>query len=108
MYSHSLSLQIAFEYCPFDAADSYGYGSAEPAYKESCRKVAAGVCEGAILKMVESNGCEPPTSDVAVLQEECAGQVDSMVGPQVDDVTITIVTESAEMAVAAARRGLRK
>ena len=58
--------------------------------------------------MVESNGCEPPTSDIAVLQEECAGQVDSMVGPQVDDVTITIVTEPAQVDVAVVKRGLRK
>ncbi|KAL7509252.1 hypothetical protein ACHAXN_006239 [Cyclotella atomus] len=94
------AMQIAFDYCPFSAqADSYGYGSDEPDYKQSCREVAYGVCEGAILKMVESNGCDPPTSDVAVLQEECEGQVDSMT-PDADNAV------KEEMAVE--RRGLRK
>lgn len=96
----SFIIQIAFDYCPFSAqADSYGYGSDEPDYKQSCREVAYGVCEGAILKMVESNGCDPPTSDVAVLQEECEGQVDSM-RPDADNAV------KEEMAVE--RRGLRK
>lgn len=58
--------------------------------------------------MVESNGCDPLTSEVTNMQEECAGQVNSMVGPDVDDVTIVVVTEPAKVDAVIARRGLRK
>jgi hypothetical protein len=94
--------KIAFDYCPFSASDeaaATAYG--QPNYKQSCREVAYGVCEGAILDMVESNGCDPSTSDVAVLQEECEGQVESMT-PGVNDVTFV------KKEVAVEKRGLRK
>ena len=74
------SIEIAFDYCPFTAADSYGHGS-EPDYKATCRSVAYGVCEGAIYDNVVDNGCKGiSTSELNKLQYKCKGQVDAMTG----------------------------
>ena len=85
--------KIAFDYCPFSAADATGYSSDEPEYKQTCREVAYGICAGTVGDMVESNGCDISTSDLVVLQEECEGEVDSM-------------TPSLTKSIA--RRGLKK
>jgi len=52
----------------------------EPDYKEKCREVATGVCEGAVGDQVSQNGCSITTSDLLELQNKCEGQVDSMTG----------------------------
>jgi hypothetical protein len=69
---------IAFDFCPFSAADATGYS--QPNYKASCRSVAYGVCEGAIYSNVRGNGCSISTSQLSKLQNKCEGQVDSMTG----------------------------
>jgi hypothetical protein len=60
---HVAAQMIAFDYCPFSAADEASdtaYG--QPNYKASCRSVAYGVCEGAIYGYVDENGCSISTS----------------------------------------------
>eukprot|EP00956_Cyclotella_meneghiniana_P000016 scaffold40_cov68-Cyclotella_meneghiniana.AAC.3 len=70
---------IAFDYCPFSAADEASATSA-PDYKESCKEVATSICEGAVYNYVKQNGCSPSTSELAKLQDKCDDQVESMVG----------------------------
>ena len=79
-------LVIAFDYCPFSAADSTGYSS--PNYKESCKDVATNICEGAVYGYVKQNGCSPSTSELAELQDKCDDQVESMVGG--DEVVVAM------------------
>lgn len=69
--------EIAFDFCPFNAA-SGSSAAAPPDYKESCREVAYGVCEGAIYNDVKSNGCSMTTSELQKQQKKCKNQVDSM------------------------------
>lgn len=75
---HAAAQMIAFDYCPFSAADSTSYGS--PNYKKECRSVAYGVCEGAIYGYVRDNGCSISTSKLGKLQDKCEDKVDSMTG----------------------------
>ncbi|KAL7503939.1 hypothetical protein ACHAXN_001657 [Cyclotella atomus] len=68
--------EIAFEYCPFDASSSF----ARPDYKETCREVATGICEGAVGGQVKDNGCSISDNNLARLQKKCENQVNSMTG----------------------------
>jgi hypothetical protein len=68
--------EIAFEYCPFDASSSF----ARPDYKETCREVATGICEGAVGGKVKDNGCSISDNNLARLQKKCENQVNSMTG----------------------------
>lgn len=79
--------QIAFEFCPFSAADSTGYSS--PNYKESCRSVAYGICEGAIYGYVQQNGCPMTTTELSQEQAKCEEQVDSMTGGEEESAVAT-------------------
>ena len=72
-------LVIAFDYCPFSAADEASATSA-PDYKESCKEVATSICEGAVYNYVKQNGCSLSTGKLTQLQAKCEGQVESMVG----------------------------
>ena len=76
-------LVIAFDFCPFYAADASSYST--PNYKQSCRSVAYGICEGAIYDYVDENGCDIKTSELNKLQAKCEDQVDSMTGGKDDD-----------------------
>ena len=76
-------LVIAFDFCPFSAADASSYST--PNYKQSCRSVAYGICEGAIYDYVDENGCDIKTSELNKLQAKCEDQVDSMTGGKDDD-----------------------
>ena len=76
--------EIAFEYCPFDASASFAPESS-PDYKEKCREVAYGVCEGAVGDQVNDNGCSISTSDLEDLQDKCVRQVNKMTGGPSDD-----------------------
>jgi hypothetical protein len=79
--------QIAYEFCPFSAADSTSYSS--PNYKESCRSVAYGICEGAIYGYVQQNGCDMTTSELSQEQAKCEEQVDSMTGGEEETAVAT-------------------
>ena len=80
----SLSQEIAFEACPFDAVTSFAPG--RPNYKEKCRRVAYGICQGSVGAEVEKNGCSLTTGELLELQEKCEGQVNEMTGgPFLDD-----------------------
>ena len=77
--------EIAFEYCPFPASFA-PEDSIRPDYKQKCREVAYGICEGAISDQIEDNGCSITTTELEELQEKCEGQVDMMTGgPSIRD-----------------------
>jgi hypothetical protein len=80
-YIDELWIEIAFAFCPFNAADATST-AAPPDYKASCRDVAEGICEGAIYGYVhvQDNGCSISTSQLNDLQDECGDQIDSMLG----------------------------
>jgi hypothetical protein len=70
---------IAFDYCPFYAADeAEGTAYGQPNYKATCRDVAEGICEGAIYGYVRDNGCSITTSALNNLQDDCEDQIYSM------------------------------
>ena len=71
--------EIAFEYCPFSASASFAPES-QPDYKQECREVAYGFCEGAVGNQVNDNGCSISTGDLKNLQEKCERQVNRMTG----------------------------
>ena len=51
-----------------------------PDYKEACREVATGICEGAVGDQVNDNGCSLATSELLMLQNKCEYQVNMMTG----------------------------
>jgi hypothetical protein len=67
--------EIAFEFCPFGAS-----AFMRPDYKEACREVATGICEGAVGIKVNENGCNINDNNLLMVQNKCEGQVDSMTG----------------------------
>ena len=69
--------EIAFEYCPFNAATSF---APRPDYKEQCRQVATGVCKGSIKEQVNNNGCGISNAKLEDLQAKCRRQVNRMTG----------------------------
>jgi hypothetical protein len=71
--------ELAFEYCPFDDAASFAPGD-QPDYKEACREVATGICEGAVGNQVNDNGCGISPNDLKDLQAKCERQVNRMTG----------------------------
>eukprot|EP00956_Cyclotella_meneghiniana_P011474 scaffold16121_cov68-Cyclotella_meneghiniana.AAC.2 len=71
--------EIAFEFCPFDTSASFAPPS-RPDYKEACREVASGICEGAVGNQVNNNGCSLTTSELLMLQDKCEYQVNLMTG----------------------------
>lgn len=74
--------EIAYGFCPFNAAASFG----RPNYKEKCRVVAVGICQGAVGAQVQANGCSITTSELKVLQSKCEGVVNQITGgPFIDD-----------------------
>ena len=77
--------EIAFEYCPFDAAASFAPESS-PDYKEKCREVATGICKGALKDQVNDNGCSISNNDLKDLQDKCEHQVDMMTGGGDDEI----------------------
>lgn len=81
-FTINTNTEIAYDYCPFDAAASFG----RPNYKEQCRVVAIGVCEGAVGQQVKKNGCELTTSQLSMLQDKCTDVVNDISGgPFLDD-----------------------
>lgn len=72
-------IEIAFEFCPFDTSASFAPPS-RPDYKEACREVASGICEGAVGNQVNNNGCSLTTSELLMLQDKCEYQVNLMTG----------------------------
>eukprot|EP00956_Cyclotella_meneghiniana_P032614 scaffold90348_cov51-Cyclotella_meneghiniana.AAC.1 len=80
------SQAIAYDFCPYSAQEGAGAYSSPPNYKESCRSVAYGVCQGALKGDVESNGCSISSGELSKLMEECYYQVDSMTGGAVAKV----------------------
>ena len=72
-------IEIAFEFCPFDTSASFAPPS-RPDYKEACREVASGICEGAVGNQVNDNGCSLTTSELLMLQDKCEYQVNLMTG----------------------------
>jgi hypothetical protein len=83
---------IAFDYCPFNAADEAATAYGQPNYKASCRSVAYGVCEGAIYGYVRDNGCSISTSKLNQLQAECEDQVDSMTGGDEEEKVVNVAS----------------
>jgi hypothetical protein len=78
-----VSLEIAFAFCPFNAASGTS-ASDEPDYKAECRTVAYGICEGAMYGNIVSNGCDDvTTSELSAQQDKCKDQIDSMTGGSV-------------------------
>jgi hypothetical protein len=71
--------ELAFEYCPFDAAASFAPGD-QPDYKQACREVAYGICAGAVGDQVNANGCSIFSNDLKELQDKCERQVNRMTG----------------------------
>jgi len=88
---------IAYDYCPFSAIEDEPVGYGAPNYKQSCRSVAYGVCEGAIYGYVRDNGCGISTSKLNQLQAKCGNQVDSMTGGE-DATKLLSKTSQAEPA----------
>lgn len=81
---------IAYEFCPFVAAESLG----RPNYKEQCRVVAIGICEGSVGQQVQKNGCTLTTSELLVLQDKCTDAVNDLSGgPFLDDDRFNQPTE---------------
>ena len=69
------TIEIAFEFCPFGASSFI-----RPDYKEACREVATGICEGAVGIQVNENGCNINDNNLLIVQNKCEGQVNSMTG----------------------------
>lgn len=71
--------EIAFEYCPFNAAVSFAPGD-QPDYKQACREVAYGICQGVVGNQVNANGCSISANDLKTLQGKCKREVNKMTG----------------------------
>ncbi|KAL3784826.1 hypothetical protein ACHAWO_005822 [Cyclotella atomus] len=96
---HAAAQMIAFDYCPFSAAnEASGTANGQPNYKASCRSVAYSVCEGAIYGYVRDNGCSISTSKLGDLQDECEDQVDSMTGGDAN-AALSKLRKNVKMAV---------
>lgn len=83
--------EIAFNFCPFSAADATSAES-EPNYKAQCKDVAESICKGAINGYVQGNGCDITTSQLVNLQDKCEDQIESMIGED-DDTYIPPIIE---------------
>ena len=84
IYDCIIFIAIVSEYCS-SSAISFAPEST-PDYKQNCREVAYGVCEGAIGDQVDDD-CSMSTSDLLELQSKCKQQVNEMTGGDDDDFT---------------------
>ena len=85
-----ITTEIAYEYCQFSAI-TFGHDPALD-YKQNCREVAYGVCEGSVGDQVNDNGCDISYWQLIRLQRKCEDQVDMMTNGGDDDNSGNIVT----------------